>query len=337
MAIVLPPIGGSSLDLVPLSLAQSSLAEVLPSDQSYLATAVTAASRAVQRYCRRWFLLQSYLEIRTPQPGQWDKGDPDLILLGQYPIVGPARLRTGRQYAVQVVNNDNVTNQEAYVGFTTSGDPDISLTNTGLTLTRVASGVQTVDTISWSVSPPYTTTQDVVNAINALGGGWNAVLQSPALAKLGAYNLYGSEGSSGALATSQCMLNIFSRDLSCARIDVASGTVFLAADASGYGNYGSGLGSDWLWPGGIDSPTGAGNFRPEVLCSYQAGYATIPQDVQTAVLAIIKVLLQELQTNTRYDSETAADATVRLAEIGERTMPKSVKKLLAPWRIHRVN
>jgi hypothetical protein len=324
------------LDLVSLAAAQGALAAVLPGDQSYLATAITAASRAVQRYCRRWFVLQNYLEIRTPQAGQWDKGEPDLILLGQYPVVGPARLRAGRQDAVVVVNDDPVTNQEAYVGFATSGDPDIGLTNTGLTLTRVAGGVQTTGQVSWTTSPPYTTLQTVVDAVNALGGGWQATLQSPSLANLGAYNLYGSEGAGGALATARCVLSVFSRDLSFARIDVASGTVFLAADATGYGDYGSGLGSGWFWPGGADAVGGAGRFRPEVLCAYQAGYATIPEDVQTAALAVTKVMLQELQTDTRFDSETGDAATVRLAELAERALPKSVKKLLAPWRIHRV-
>ena len=327
----------SSLDLVTTAQVQSALAQVLPTDQGYLATAITAASRAVQRYCRRWFLLQTYLEIRTPQAGQWDKGDPDLILLSQYPVVGGVRLRTGRQNAIQIVNSDNVSNQEAYVAFATSGNPDIALTNTGLTLTRVASGVQTQNTVSWTTTPPYTTVQSVVNSINALGGGWVATLQSAALANLGAYNLYGSEGASGALTSSRCILSVFSRDLSFARIDVASGTIFLGADASGYGNYGSGLGSDWFWPTGIDSAGGASNFRPEVLCVYQAGYATIPEDVQTAVFAVIKAILQETQTDTRYRSQTAGDASSELAEIGERVMPQAIKKLLAPWRSHRVN
>ncbi len=318
------------LDLVSLSTAQTALAEVLPDDQSFLATAITAASRAVQRYCRRWFLLQSYLEIRTPCPGQWDKADPDLILLGQYPIVGPARLRIGRTNAVQIVNQNATTNQEAYVSFTTSGDPDISLTNTGLLLTTVASGVQTTNAITWTTTSPFTTLQSIVNSINALGGGWLATLQSPALANLGAYNLYGSEGTSGALAPSQCMLSVFATDLSYARIDVASGTVFLASETLG-----NNAGPDWLWPTGVDAGP-AGNFRPEVLCAYSAGYSVIPEDIQTATCTVIKALLQELQTDTRFDDEHGDAADVKLAALAERVMPASIKQLLAPWRIHRV-
>src|SRR5690349_2300077 len=104
MPITLQPAASSALDLVSLSTAQAALGEVLPGDTSVLATLVTAASTAVQRYCRRWFNAQTIIEIKQPQPGEWDKDQADLIVLSQYPVIGTPMLRAGWARALAITN-----------------------------------------------------------------------------------------------------------------------------------------------------------------------------------------------------------------------------------------
>jgi hypothetical protein len=316
-------------DLLSLSQVQAALAQALPADQSVLPTVVSAASRACQRYCRRWFVAQSLLEIRVPQQNQWDKGEPDVIQLQQFPLTAPPRLRGGRTNALQVTNPDTVTNQQAWLEITTTGDPDISLTNTGLILHRVASGVQTNNTLTWA---SYPTVAALAAAINALGGGWQATVESP-YGPWPSADLYGSEGTAGALSTAHAKLDVFSTDISNARVDVASGCVYLPAGDAGQGG---GPGNVWQWPGSSDVMMGANAWRGEVLCAYTAGYATVPEDVQEACYVTVKSMLYELQTVTKFQQETGDKFSYVLANLDERGLPAVARRLLAPWRIQRV-
>src|SRR5262249_33174860 len=64
----------------------------------------------------------------------------------------------------KIINTSQNVNQQARV----------QVTSTGLTLTRVASGVTTTDTsVTWAGN---VTLQAVVNAVNALGNGWSALV-----------------------------------------------------------------------------------------------------------------------------------------------------------------
>ncbi len=424
-------------DLVTLAQVQAALAQSLPADQAALPAVISAASRAVQRYCRRWFVAQSLLEVRVPQQSQWDKGQPDTIQLQQHPVLGAPRLRGGRTRALQVTNTDTVTNQQAWLALVTAGDPDISLANVGLTLNRMASGtlvsstlpflgtpapagfavaatgsgsalatgtylcsytVQsaagesvrsadvavsvsagqvlavtlpavpanatslnvyvstangasgtetrqntapitgtalTLGSLTAGAAPPTTNTGTVTglaSAINALGGGWSATVQG-AYGPWPSADLYGSEGTMGALSSSVAKLDVFSTDLASARVDLASGTIYLPAGDTGLGG---GPGNVWQWPGSDDVMLGASAWRGEVLCAYSAGYATVPEDVQEACYLTIKTLLHELQTVTRYQSESGDKYRYELAATDERGLPAVARRLLAPWRIHRV-
>jgi len=54
MPLILNPAGSNPLNLVTLSAAQSALAEVLPSDASYLPTAITTASSTARKLLAPW-------------------------------------------------------------------------------------------------------------------------------------------------------------------------------------------------------------------------------------------------------------------------------------------
>lgn len=316
-------------DLVTLSQAQSALAQVLPVDQSVLATDISGASRAIQRYCRRWFVSQALLEIRVPSQNQWDKGEPDSIQLQQFPIISGPVLQGGRTRALQITNTATTTVQQAWVTITTNGDPEISLTNTGITLNWVASGVALSQSLTWA---SYTTVSALATAINAVGSGWQATVQGN-YGPWASSQLYGSEGAAGALSSAVANLDVFSTTLSNARVDVASGSVYLPSGDSGQGG---GPGNVQQWPGSTDVMMGANAWRGEVLCSYTAGWATVPEDVQEACYITIKTLIYERQRPTFFQSETADKWTGVLADVDQRSIPQQARRLLGPYRIHRV-
>jgi hypothetical protein len=424
-------------DLVTLTQVQSALSQSLPADQSALPTMISAASRAAQRFCRRWFVSQPLLEIRIPQQNQWDKGQPDMVQLQQFPLIGPPRIRGGRTNALRIANLDITDNQQAWLSFVTAGDPDISLVNVGLTLNRLSSGVLTSATFPFLGTPSsagfgsagsgtggslaagtYLCSYTVVNnageslrsgdvavgiaagqnlmftlpivpananslnvyvstpggssatetlqnstpitapgftlrslvagasppsigtgtiaqlaaAISALGGGWSATGQPP-YANYPTTDLHGSEATMGALSSNCASLDIFSTDIANARVDMANGTIYLPAGDTAVGG---GPGNVWQWPGSDDVMMGANAWRGEVLCAYNAGYSTVPEDVQEACYVIIKSLLYELQTVTKFQTESGDRFTYSLASIEERGIPAAARRLLAPWRIHRV-
>lgn len=134
-------------DLVTLADTQVALAQSLPDDQTWLPSAISAASRALQRYLRRVVPQTDYIEIRTPAQGQWDKAESDTIVLSNFPVLTSTlnptvMLRSGRTPALRITNTASTTNQQAYFYLNTVGDPELSLqTNVGVTLVTVASGV----------------------------------------------------------------------------------------------------------------------------------------------------------------------------------------------------
>src|SRR5438309_4332387 len=116
-------------DLITLARARQNLPSVTDSSQdTNLGTLVSAASRAVARYCRRDFVSAAYDELYN------GTGEPRLILR-QYPVQSVQAVRYRPATVLKVTNADGTTNQQARV----------SVTSAGLTLTSVASGVKTTD------------------------------------------------------------------------------------------------------------------------------------------------------------------------------------------------
>jgi hypothetical protein len=114
-------------DLIILSRAHSSLQGVSGVD-ALLQTLITAASDAIQKYCRRDFLSTAYDELYSGN-GQRH------LLLREYPVVSVQSVRY-RPVTVLKITNTDPTNVQVRV----------SVTSTGLTLVRVKNGVKTTDT-----------------------------------------------------------------------------------------------------------------------------------------------------------------------------------------------
>src|SRR5437899_6044431 len=145
----------NTMDLITVSRAKQNLPSVTDSSQdTNLQTLVTAASKAVQRYCRRDFTVCSYDELYH---GNGDRR----LFLRHYPLQSVQAVRY-RPVAVLRITNTDSANQQARA----------AVTSTGLTLVRVASGVKTTNT---SVTfAGNATLQAAANAVTALGNGWSA-------------------------------------------------------------------------------------------------------------------------------------------------------------------
>jgi hypothetical protein len=101
-----------------------------------LSTLITAASDAVQKFCRRPFVSLSFDELYS------GKGDRRLMLC-HYPIISTLSVRY-RPVTVIKLTNTMAANVHARV----------SWTSTGLKLVRVNAGVKTTDTsITWANTP----------------------------------------------------------------------------------------------------------------------------------------------------------------------------------------
>jgi hypothetical protein len=253
-------------DLITLARAKQAIQSITDSSQdALLTTLITAVSDAVEKYCRRRFISQTFDELYNGDGGR-------RLLLRQYPIQAVSSVRYRPVTVLKVINNNTAQNQQARV----------QVTSTGLALTRMASGVASSDVSSTWASFP--TLAALAGNINALGNGWSAQV-------VGDANDYGSwpskdlyvpgsygdalEGagtlqSQGALtARGQfAELKLHTYELAGYQWD-ARGWLLRAIPYTD---------PELLHPEDLVWPVGINNFRIQ----YTAGYSTIPEGVQEA-------------------------------------------------------
>src|SRR5262245_52109432 len=112
----------AATDLISLSRAKQNLPSITDTSQdANLNTIITAASRAIVRYCRRDFVSTAYDELYN------GTGERRLILR-QYPVQSVQAARYRPVTVLKITNTNAAGNQQARV----------SVTSAGLTLTRVA-------------------------------------------------------------------------------------------------------------------------------------------------------------------------------------------------------
>src|SRR4051794_31426606 len=142
-------------DLITLARAKQAIQSITDSSQDTLLQAlITALSDAIEKYCNRYLVARNFDELYN--------GDGDRrLLLRQYPVQSVQSVRYRPVTVLKVTNSDTSTNQQARV----------SVTSTGLTLKRVASGVGTTSTLAFGT---YVTLTALANAVTALGSGWSA-------------------------------------------------------------------------------------------------------------------------------------------------------------------
>lgn len=143
-------------DLILAADVQTALSSLDANQLADLPAAISAASSALERECRRGLALASYDKLYRP-------GRRRKIYLDTCPVLN-VRLRTENTAVMTVTNTDIVTNQAATV----------TRSATSLTLWRMASGVPTSNVLTLS---SYLRVTDLAVAVNAIGGGWVATVQ----------------------------------------------------------------------------------------------------------------------------------------------------------------
>src|SRR5271165_160734 len=140
-------------DLITLARAYQALGGISGQD-TLVGTLITAYSDAIEKYCRRYFVVRFFDELYN---GNGDRR----LLLRQYPVQSVQSVRYRPVTVVKVINNLTGTNQQARV----------TVTGLGIKLQTVASGVITnISDITLSYVQ-YPTLNSMANAITAQGNG----------------------------------------------------------------------------------------------------------------------------------------------------------------------
>lgn len=291
-------------DLITYARALYSLPSVSSADATKVAALITAASRAVEAYCRRVFSSASYDE-------QYDEPHGADFYLRQYPVSSVDRIATYKDYAMTVRNTSNA-NQRATVQTVNTQAGDGSLTATGLKLTRVASGVSSSSTLLFT---DYVTVTLMEAAITALGNGWTA----------DAVEGYASWPSSDMVAIqgaldakeSDATLRLYSYELSDYEIEAATGRITPS------------------WSNFID-PNFMAVGPQSIRVQYTAGYQTIPEDIQEATAQTVAYLYYSGRRDPGMKSERLGDYSYTLNEStgNERPLPESACALLSVYVNH---
>lgn len=307
-----------SSGLIDLERAKRNLQSITDNSQDALLTVlIGACSDAIQKYCRREFTLRVWDELYN---GNGDRR----LLLRQYPLQSVESVRYRPVTVIEVQNTDQATNQRAYV----------QITSTGLKLVRVASGVTINDTsITWANN---LTLQAVVNAVNALGGGWMAQVVGQADGDYGkwpAADLYvppsygdGTQSQGGLTCRgNNAELKLHTYELQGYQWD-ARGWLLRAIPYTD---------PELLHPEDLIWPIGINNFRVQ----YTAGYSTIPEAVQEACALWVAERYYETTRDPSVIHQVGTTGT-GWADLyppkGQGVVPAKVRALLAPYRRHTV-
>lgn len=150
--------GSTGTNLTSLSRVKEHMNLSVSTYDSKLNTLLASASRAIEKYCDRKFISESFVEYVNGK----DVWRNDYINLRNCPVTAISRVAV-RPETILEIKNTTASNQRATV----------QVTSTGLSLSRVASGTTTTSTLAFS---SYTTVTALANAVIALGSGWTATV-----------------------------------------------------------------------------------------------------------------------------------------------------------------
>jgi len=283
-------------DLITNARAKQSIPSATSADDPTIDALISACSQAIERYCHRDFVQTAYDELYN------GNGDRRLVLR-QYPILSLQSVRYRPVTVLKIQNNLANTPQAR-----------VSVTDIGLTLVRVTSGVTTTD--SSITFAGNVTVLAVQNAVNALGNGWSAAGQG--------YDAWPSadlRAPQGALtaAGQDAELKLHTYELAGYQIDERRGWLLRAIPYTD---------PELLHPEDLIWPVGVNNFRVQ----YTAGFATVPLDVQEACAEWVAVLFWQTKRDPGLSQESAAGAFARTYLLAKSAIPPHIAALLAEYR-----
>ena len=310
-------------DLIALSRAYSNIQSQTQGGayDTLIATLITAYSDAIEKYCRRRFVSHFFDEFYN---GSGDKR----LLLRAYPIQSVTSVRYMLVTVAKVTNNNTALNQQARV----------QVTATGLQCWRMASGVAVTETLLTWVS--YPTLSSLMNAVTALGNGWQGQIVGDASAQFqGDYGLwpssdlyvpgsYGDALEGAGVQTCQGYMNargVFAElkmhtyELQGYQWD-ARGWLLRAIPYTD---------PELLHPEDLIWPIGINNFRIQ----YTAGYSTVPEAVQEACALWVALAFQQTFRDPSVTSQSVPSAINQVwGPRDAMNPPPIVRSLLAPYR-----
>ncbi len=196
----------------------------------------------VEAYCHKTFGSASYAKY-------YDGNGEQYLQLDDYPITALTRIAVGRRSAIRVKNTADYTTAS------------ISVSSTQLTFTKDSSSTGAVTFASKTMS-------EVVTAINALGNGWSAVIESSDYNSFASSELVEMFGKS-AIEGNWVYLDMPNRAIDDFEVFPARGEIY------------RGMG----WPEG----------NRNIFVEDTAGYSstTMPKNLQLAVKIITKAIYQK--------------------------------------------
>lgn len=312
-------------DLITYDYCVAQLGVISPTDDQLdlLPWLVSAASQAWRLECNdRNFDLRTLTE--------WHEVELDgYVRLWQEPIQIITRVQGIPQLALTVSNGSADTAQAyfSYAGYD-GGYGLNAKTATGITLNSTTGGVLSTSTVLFVANP---TIGQLATAINAVGGGWTASVYGT-LGSWGCSELTGgfvAQGCApGDYTSNGALFNVLT-DLSNAKLRPRSPMLWVGRQIGG-----NVLANTW-GPGGYEM---FGDDGDNQLClvkvTYQAGYASIPPEVQFQVAQIVKWKLELGVQELLLKAETAADYKYELSADMISNLPKPVRDAAGRWKAH---
>jgi len=267
------------------------------SDDTAINTLITACSRAIMRYCKRAFVVDTFDELYN------GRGERQL-LLRNFPIQSVQSVRYRPVTVLKITNNLANTPQAR-----------VEVLYNGLRLTSVTSGVKTQVTtgLTWAACPTIVSLQ---SAVNAVGSGWSAA--GVGYDQWPSADLYCPNGSTSDANTSQAAgqgalqgaagsyaeLKMHTYELQGWQINERQGGLLRAIPYTD---------PELLHPEDLIWPIGVNNFRVQ----YTAGFPTIPEDLQEACAQLVA-------THFRMGARETPNVTI----------PPIIAQYLAGYRSH---
>lgn len=315
-------------DYLALNLASIGVSDI---DSQLLSQLSSAASRLIRKHCNRWFNRRPSGSI-TAYDGLYTMDWPSrCIVLRQFPVNGILRARTNPTQVFNVTNTSSA-NQQAWVSLTYSGVADISdiaPATTGMSLSRMSSGVLSTTTLTLTGS--NATFNGLANSINALGNGWSAQITDSAFSNWPTADLRQGVGPSCAIGQfSQQGFWVHTDDIPV-QVDQEAGIVMV--EAGSFDPWSSPRFGLYLDTGLGDLDIGGGINGLRIM--YDAGWDTVPEDIQQACIETVADMLNLLKIDQRLRSESAGDYSYDLAD-GRYALPPSVVGKLGYYRNIRV-
>ncbi len=291
------------------AIQSATLAALNASNPAYLASLITAASDAIRAACHRDFTQTTYSEYHS---GSGAAGALEPLRLRQFPVIEIQRVASFPRPALLVLNTDPATNQRATVETTTAA----------VQLVRVASGVPAIAVLAYAT---YPTVAQLATAINTLGAGWSATVQTQAAA--GDFSRWPTadfKPLQGAVTAFQggAYLEIYGED-----VPPFSGSPDSLDDSASPA-------PGWR----LDEETGELYARRfprghlNVRIDYVAGYAVVPQSIQEACVQLVQDLYQAgLVNSTLKKARLGASSFEVHTQTAATTLSGKVRLLIAPY------